>query len=158
MDKTEARARIASLHAELRKLEEIVNAPEALLNGEGWCVGSSTDGFSAYESHKHSTVDGNNFPTEGLAAHYAKAINTLLLLRHQPGTVKPRELVGQYFIRLDRSGFHPNVMVSRFTGVGAKVTQISPCFETQAAAETAINIIGKNDIIHMFKTLHGLNA
>ena len=95
--------------------------------------------------------DGNLFPTEQIAKDYAKALNTMLLLRRCEGTI-PVTSSRQYVIRY----INDEVWVDSFNDFRAKIELICPCFDTKENAELAIKKIGEDNILHMFKTFHGI--
>lgn len=101
--------------------------------------------------YNYHSKDGNLFPTEQIAKDYAKALNTMLLLRRCEGTI-PATSSRQYVIRY----IDNEVWVDSFNDFGAKVEMICPCFDTQENTEAAIEQIGKDNIIRMFKTFHGI--
>src|SRR5690606_13974996 len=104
MDKTKALERLTALESEASALRKIIEAPEpapSLLTKPKlrsrvyyWAVGHTTGGgtlttnsLQACSLDPEVYVTGNIFQTEALAQSYAEAIDTMLLLRHQPGTV-----------------------------------------------------------------------
>lgn len=143
MNKEQALQKLDALEKEAQALRMIIEAPEkgcSLLergdNGEDvyvWIIRVSCD--------------------ENISDEYFKAFKTFILLRHQEGTEVPLDEEMQYLIRLNKDR---GLYVDVWQRIGNKVTAISPCFRTVDHAEKAINFIGKENIIHMFKTFHGI--
>lgn len=159
MNKTEALTRLDALEAEARKLREITDAPEsmpALLPPDGTCTISTCLGRFVGFASKYSSVDldeTNRFPDVQTATDYAHAINTLLLLRHQPGTVPAKEHVTQWVVECDPAYLN-QLKANSFTQACIKLSKLSPCFDSPNAAAAAIDIVGQDAILRMFRTFH----
>lgn len=97
----------------------------------------------------------NCFQSKAIAEAYIDAINTMLLLRHQPGTVEIEDDVPQW-------GIVPcigllNLSIDYWTtSRHLKIRAISPFFDTEENVRAAINKIGEKRILQMFKTFHGI--
>lgn len=167
----ELQAHAASIQIEVRALRKIIEAPQALLTKpvpgseqDYWVVGSGyPNGFSlewcgAYSEQPEYYSHGNIFQSEELANDYAQALNTLLLLRHQPGTVPAKDTGNQFIIEPDwkRNEGNPSLYIKarELGGLIYKMARVSPCFETLKDAKNAIEAIGEDALMHMFKTLH----
>ena len=126
--------RIAELERELAALKA---KPHCLLPepaGQGYCLTASF--------HFDDVQD---------ALDYSKAVETMLLLRRQPGSSAAKD-GDQYVICTRNTGFR----IEKWFAVECKTEFISPCFASKQAAQAAIDSIGKDRIIHMFNTLHGV--
>lgn len=168
MDKAQALARLQALENETAALRKIIEAPEvagSLLTKpepgsfkDYWGLKSSgvsqirADGFCANNSDSEAYAHGSIFQSKELAAAYADAIETMLLLRHQPGTVEAENGGWQCIITIADDG--KDVIVYGFDTISEKAGQISPVFSEQEHALAAINTIGADRILRMFKTLH----
>lgn len=168
--KEQALQRLSDLEAELDELRKIIAAPDTpkpppsllwapALNEDYFQIGSG--GFGALVTQGNNMGDvttgeyggrGNIFPTRALANAYAKAFNTFLLLRHQPGTEPASDEYDQYFIRLRSGG--DGAQVDPIGCKDYKMTEMSPCFSTHAMAQAAITAVGEDNILHMFRTFH----
>lgn len=95
----------------------------------------------------------NIFQTFELANNYAKAIETLLELRHQPGVARANEEGTTQYIIIP-PGEQDKVRTCECECTATKLAVISPQFESVESAENAIKAIGENRLMHMFKTLH----
>jgi hypothetical protein len=153
------------MQEQLKKLQEVIEAPEektSLLQvpeaGSGdkyGIIGNIImDELAGITRYAHSKRDreythGNVFQTQELAEEYAKAIDTMLLLRHQKGSVPVKD-TEQYTIEEDDD----SLVVESWTCVFNKTRVISPCFETEEDALNAIQNVGEDNIKHMFATFH----
>ena len=98
MTRHEALKRISALQEEIKKLQELVNNQPQLLTDISQKQEFTIHGGSLGEflpiKRSFAEVEpngGNNFfSTMEEAENWAKAIDTLLLLRRQPGTEMPR--------------------------------------------------------------------
>ncbi|MGL5219788.1 MAG: hypothetical protein ACRC8G_10000 [Plesiomonas shigelloides] len=93
-------------------------------------------------------VHGNCFQSESLAKAYAEAIDTMLLLRHQPGTRKGSGSA-MWCIGTTATG-HLTIFRSNVDCTGL----ICPAFDNAESARAAIAVIGIARILRMFKVLH----
>lgn len=168
MDKREAMERIAAIEEETKKLRAIVEAAEAaeevcllktpklaepynsleLRNRKFGGGGGLTRTRSDDKEYKFAT-----FPDRDTADAYAKALNTLLHLRHCPGTVPPKN-DNQYIIMANESC--ATVFLEYWKSQGLKASLLSPCFDSYESAKAALAEVGEDNIKHMFETLHGL--
>lgn len=113
------------------------------------------DGGSGFEGNGPCDVSQkvpNSFQSGHISQAYAKAFETFLLLRHQPGTVKAEDGI-QWLIRAREEG---GVYSDNFWCDSYKVDYISPCFKTKEHAEAAIQTIGEEQLMQMFNTFHGI--
>lgn len=166
---------IASAQAQLVKLKDIIDAPDPLpslltkpLPGSGkgyWQIKGGTYGeLVAYRLVAH-TADcrwyehGSIFQTETLAREYSRAINIMLLLRHQPGSV-PSTDDAQCQIEVKRDGSTGEFILEYPVRIdkATKMNKFSPCFVTEQAARDAVQAVGEERLLHMFKTLSGLGV
>jgi len=161
MNKELAQERIQAIQKELTELQAIINAPDvkpALLevppaDVRPYRIDGSSNGFKCavssypqapFTSYKESF---NAFTTKELAQDYAEAFLTMLELRRQPGTIPytPKGVLIAYdkpAVTIDT--VHPTVHIH----------SASPCFDSNESAKAAINKVGKDKLIKMFKTLH----
>lgn len=158
MTHEQAVTRLAELEAELASLKATLTTtpptPPRLIQPGRYFITSGEGGF---ETDNNSTpyTDPTTFATEDQAEAYADALNTLLLLRRQPGTVPAKHDTPRYLIRLDDSGTVGLVIESkRF--LENQATYLSPCFTDAGSARTALDALGAERILAMFKTLHGV--
>lgn len=132
---------IADAHKQAEELREQLNKPEykALFD---------------LSNQNKSYIWASRFvyPDQDTAKAYHEAFSVLLALRgcHGSEPVSDKE---QYFISPNES-ISPRILCSRF--VGDKVSEISPSFDTRQNAQNAINSVGEEHIINMFKTFHGV--
>lgn len=167
----ELQAHAASIQIEVQTLRKIIEAPQALLtkpvpgSEQGyWSLGSGySTGFDLcwYEAIPEEPVyysHGNIFQSRDIAEDYAQAVDTLLLLRHQPGTVPAKDTGNQFIIEPDwkRNEGNPSLYIKarELGGLIYKMARVSPCFKTLKDAKNAIEVVGAETILHMFKTLH----
>ena len=165
MNKQEALNRLSALESEATKLRAILKAPEqtaTLLerivpeSGQEYWYPTALSGQVSYgyANAENKIFYDLAFTTGKQALEYRAALATLLDLRRQPGSENPKNGVWQWAILLneDNSG----VFTDDLIGAHTKSSLISPCFHSEEHAEAAINAVGHDRIIHMFKTLHGL--
>lgn len=157
-------AQIAERQAELQKIVDA--APKSLLTKPGagsrevyWTIEAkfNTGGYKPFvleanSIHPEVYAGGNVFTDCDTADAYADALDTLLMLRHQPGTEAVNYFSEQFMVTVD---------VNRVYAIGMypdmrKITRISPCFATLDHAQAAIDTIGADRILRMFRTLHGV--
>lgn len=161
MQKQQALERLSALEAEAAALRKIIEAPEvagSLLTkntragGFHFIAAAPSAGFMSYFIRTTAGDGcGNIFQTEEIADAYADALNTLLLLRHQPGTVPAEDIVGQWMVCPGRDA-------GVWYTLDAKMGRISPCFATSEDAQRAIDTIGADRILRMFRTLHHVGS
>lgn len=182
MDKSKALERLSALESEAQELRKIIEAPEpppSLLTKpepgiiqEYYCItsdlearrGSQMYGFEASTESVCFYTHGNLFQNVELASNYAKAFDTFLLLRHQPGT-EPASNYAQYQLELDRARVSSDTIDYKEFFVDAiarsilttKANKFSPCFATLKDAERAKETIGQERLMHMFKTFHHIS-
>ncbi|OWT55252.1 hypothetical protein [Candidimonas nitroreducens] len=170
MNKIEALSRLTALEGEAKQLRAIIEAPEpgpSLLTeprpGSGdkyWEINNfggqlASMSCEALDEHQQRYQHGTIFQTKGLAAAYARAIDTMLRLRHQPGTESPSNKI-QATIEVERGDDQSvaSIYVTVREDVCNKTRGISPCFDTKEHAQSAIDTIGADRILEMFKTFH----
>lgn len=83
---------------------------------------------------------------------WAIALNTFMLLKSHPLAVKVILGKKQFFICLHSDGY---ICIEDHLNYG-KLDEISPAFKSNEDAQKAIDDIGKDNIMHMFKTFQGL--
>jgi len=101
-----------------------------------------------------NTYKGTVFTTQEQAENYRKAFEVFLELRRCEGS----EVVStdtQFVIRPFDSTVDC-IEVAESTHCAAKASDISPCFDSRESANRAINKLGAENILHMFRTFHGL--
>lgn len=140
MNKTEALKRLDALETEAAALRRIIEAPEPVENVEKKPL--LTHSFTA-----KMVYPGNPLVGSDVSDGYAKAINTLLDLRRQPGSEAAEDGERQWVIWPDGSVFHSNWQ--------NKTSYISPMFDTEASAIAARDAVGLDRILRMYNTLHG---
>lgn len=101
-----------------------------------------------YDMYTHGTT----FSDAAQARAYADAIETLVLLRRQPGTV-PAVNMNQPTIMVDTRHMVPSVVVRQ--GVGTKLSYVCPTFDSARSARRAIHTVGGRRIMRMMDTLQG---
>ena len=141
----EARRELAQIAERQAELQKIVDAaPKSLLTANGGPNGSNV----AYWMNSPAVEDTN------VAHAYADALDTLLMLRHQPGSEVARDEEAQWAIECSDDG--KSLRLSSWGCINYKVPYLSPCFSTREAAQAAIDTIGADRILRMFRTLHGV--
>lgn len=98
-----------------------------------------------------SSIHPMHFSDQVQCQRYADALTTFILLRKQPGSCKAIDYVMQYVIKVDEDY---DLYVGDWRSSPCKISEISPCFETEEQAEQAIRQIGKERILEMFKNFH----
>lgn len=167
--KQQALDKIKELQEEMKKLEQIVNAPEkagSLLyaNTSGargnayaltWDCGREK-GFLSKNIYDPCRLiqdkSKTTFQSQELADNYAKAFNTFLALRHCEGSEPVKSETQQWSIVIDYTMTYLTVPCS--TSTHYKVVELSPMFSSAKHAQAAINTVGEKNIIRMFKTFH----
>jgi hypothetical protein len=167
MNKDAARAELTELVARAEALKKIIDAPErskSLLrkpepgsNGRYWyfkdtCTKTWQVEYScATELGADGYRQGAIFQTKELAEAYAEALDTLLLLRHQPGTEPVSTLIQTQIILEESGAITYRSSVYQYQ----KYQMISPCFINANAARNAVDAIGAERIFRMFRILQG---
>lgn len=187
MDKSKALERLTALETEAQELRKIIEAPEikpmppSLLTKprpgsreKYYCMSSEGSEYRKLDVYDlMATVTspgwyehGNLFQTRQLANDYAEAFDTFLLLRHQPGTVPPTgysqfalELFKNYDYDRDERQERGEVFIKIISraNMSSKLNKFSPMFGTLEDARGAIETIGEERLIHMFKTFHHID-
>lgn len=91
-----------------------------------------------------------HFADDQQCARYAEALTTFILLRKQPGSEAVKD-ERQYTIETENGdvlGIYP------VTTEYWKFVCISPCFNSEEAARKAIETVGEERILNMFKYFH----
>lgn len=135
---SEAKRELAQLAIRQAELQRIIDTTPASLLVHG---GHSTIGGVMV----HDAVE-----TQEIADAWAEALDTLLLLRQQPGTVAPSNDY-QYVLEYDED----QIITDWFSSKRYKFTRISPCFTSEARARIAMSAVGEERLIRMFRVLHG---
>lgn len=167
MNKTELQQQIGKLEAEVARLRTLVDGPATApslltkpvpVSGDVYyAIGfTPTNQFAVYQQCASVAAlndHGNLFQTRKLAQAYAEAIDTMLLLRHQPGSEPPGSREKQWGISIDDDPLR--VVVNMLTMMPIfKLVRISPMFATKEHAEAAIEAVGAERILRMLKTFH----
>lgn len=170
MDKDKALERLNILETEAKEFHKIIEAPDPapslltkpvpgsgdqywiVTEGGSYCQLSNAE-RNAFATHADYYTHGNLFQSEELAKAYAEAFDTMLLLRHQPGTVAPKISGSQWIIKTSNEQMI-SLFVDGWCRWPTKSQSISPCFVTKKDAQRAIETVGEERIIRMFKTLH----
>lgn len=157
-NKQEAKQQLEKLEAEVQKLKEIINKPEkagSLLPEEGTHhLFPSSGRLSISEVDTMFKYGVNRFPSEDIAQSYAEAFNTMLALRKCEGSECCIDDKFQSAIGISQS--LEDLRVFNYTSSYAKFDSTSPMFISEEYAQAAIDKVGKENIIKMFKTLHGI--
>lgn len=167
----QVRQEIERAQEQLRQLEEILNAPEGapsllvkpeIAGGKTyWAL--ETNAFGEFQVGRRSAASeekkyywhGNIFMDEEQAGSYAEALDTLLLLRHQPGT-QPATRDTQFQLEVVGEGGRLCMRAYERTVREAKMQKLSPCFNTGEDAAAAISAVGEGRVLRMMQTLHGI--
>lgn len=171
MDKQQALAELAALKERADALEKIINAPEV---APSLLTKPEPGGGKRYyticgrakritEAEQYHTNDpnpevykhGNIFTDLEIAEAYAEAVDTMLLLRHQPGTVAAKEGKEQFVIDIEGVSLRP--FICPLEDLDMKAGYLSPCFITRKHAQDAVDAIGADRIVRMFKTFHHIS-
>ena len=154
-NKQEAKQQLEKLEAEVQKLKEIINKPEKagslLENGQYHLANNGSALVSYMTGSKHGY---NSFNDELIAQAYAEAFNTMLALRKCEGSECCIDDKFQSAIGISQS--LEDLRVFDYTSSYAKFDSTSPMFISKEYAQAAIDKVGKDNIIKMFKTLHGI--
>lgn len=158
-NKEQAKQQLEKLEAEMQKLKEIINKPEkagSMLGESGEYNALSQAGkFIGNKLPPYCDTKGTNrFESEAIAQAYAEAFNTMLELRKCEGSEAAKEGIGQY--TLVPSKCKTYLVIHNFHDQDVKLFQISPAFTSAKYAQAAIDKVGKEKIIKMFNTLHGI--
>lgn len=152
-NKQEAKQQLEKLEAEVQKLKEIINKPEkagSLLEDGEWLMC-----LQPYHwRYGTQPVDPFNFESSSIAQSYAEAFNTMLALRKCEGSECCIDDKFQSAIGISQS--LEDLRVFNYTSSYAKFDSASPMFISEEYAQAAIDKVGKENIIKMFKTLHGI--
>lgn len=96
----------------------------------------------------------SSFESPLIANQYQEAFETMILLRQQPGSEAAKN-DAQYSIFVEEGKITCSIL---FECINSKMTEISPCFATQEDAQLAIDTVGAERILRMFKILHGVEV
>lgn len=138
MNKQQAQERLKELETEQAKLKAIIEAPDhnSLIPSEDF-VSTYTIVFNSW-IRDYDTFD-----------NYNKAFETFIALRRCNGGVPAKLDTYQYLLGCSKDILHIEITVFN---MGFKTSFLSPCFDTKQHAKEAIDKIGKEAIMHMFKT------
>ena len=157
-NKQEAKQQLEKLEAEVQKLKEIINKPEkavSLLEEKGEYMVYNSDGkFCAVRVAYPYDLGANRFTSAYIAQAYSEAFNTMLALRKCEGSECCID--GKFQSAIGVSPFLEDLRVFNYTSSYAKFDTTSPMFISKEYAQAAIDKVGKENIIKMFKTLHGI--
>lgn len=165
--KTDVKERIAAIEtnlkimqAELEKLKAEDNKEDTKVNcliqspeyNDGcYFLTDETECFTAAEYWNDEDAKNNMwFADKEQAERYAEALSTFILLRKQEGTEPAKDNM-QWVIELDDEG---NICFEDWESAGAKLRCISPCFNSRENAHKAIENLGEERIVNMFKYFH----
>lgn len=161
VDRVKAMKQLSELEKKVEELRKVIEDAPSLLEtpevGHSYVSINSICGNFMPSEIKCKTVNiddsGNEFVDARVCYNYAAAMNTLLLLRHQPGTIEvDNNNSTQYFIT--PSGDFNFCFSNPWSLVQTKLCMISPAFISKEYADRAISKVGVDKIVHMFKTLH----
>ena len=154
-NKQEAKQQLEKLEAEVQKLKEIINKPEkagSLIEDGQYHI---VNGGSDLEIYPTGCTHGyNSFNDELIAQAYAEAFNTMLALRKCEGSCTTVNGKEQWSIDIDQS--LKGIETYAYSGNYSKIITLSPSFSSKEYAQAAIDKVGKENIIKMFKILHGI--
>jgi hypothetical protein len=140
----EARRELAQIAERQAELQAIVDAaPKSLVQPGG------ADGFGLVDIFEH-----DSFASFKQRNAYADALDTLLMLRHQPGSEAANGENMQWSIETEAN----DLEITYWDSLDFKLRSLSPFFSTEEAAKSAIDTIGADRILRMFRTLHGVAA
>lgn len=160
MTDTHIMARIAEMEKELAELKNLATAqdkPKSLIKND---VGSETDSWFITVSGDKAYVDFTSnmgamiFSDVNQVKRYAEAFTTFIKLRKQPGSEAvdssntPR---AQWVIRMSGSN---TLEVASFGASYRKMTEISCCFNSKESAIKAMDTVGAENILQMFRNFH----
>ena len=152
-NKQEAKQQLEKLEAEVQKLKEIINKPEkavSLLEDGEWLMC-----LQPYHwRYGTQPVDPFNFESSSIAQSYSEAFNTMLALRKCEGSCTTVNGKDQWSIDIDVS--LKDTEIYAYLGNYSKIIALSPSFSSKEYTQAAIDKVGKENIVKMFKTLHGI--
>lgn len=154
-NKQEAKQQLEKLEAEVQKLKEIINKPKkagSLLEDGRYHL--ANDGSALVSYTTGSEYGCNSFNDELIAQAYAEAFNTMLALRKCEGSEAIKDNKEQWNISVTKDT--KNLEVLLYLSHYVKSDNIAPMFSTKEYAQAAIDKVGKDKIIKMFNTLHGI--
>lgn len=131
----------------------LIRSPDASSTYEGAYIIGRDEIFD-FEIDYVATIAGcttMHFLDEDQCKRYANALTTFILLRKQPGSEVAVEGRVQYLIGVNYAG---EICVHFYEKLGNKVTEISPCFDSVQSAWCAVEVLGKDRILNMFKYFH----
>jgi len=99
----------------------------------------------------------NMFSCHVIANRYKEAFETMILLRQQPGSEISKEDVVQFIISINGIG-KIFLFIEAHDDFILKIDRISPCFASEEDAQRAIDTVGAERILRMFKILHGVEV
>jgi hypothetical protein len=141
MNKEQAEIKLAQLESDIEELRKIINKPEY----EG--IGIKRDrlfGCSiASVPYAAATAD--------IAYNHAKALFTFGTLLSMANTMEEDRVQWQIVNRQNLS-----IVVDNYCYNFHKLSEISPCFNTEEAAQKALYTIGEEAILHMMNTFKGV--
>lgn len=88
------------------------------------------------------------------AKEWNKGLQTFMLLKSHPLAVPADEREEQHYIRYNDC--NDDIIISQARNLEYKLTMLSPMFAGEEDANKALSDIGKENIIHMFKTFQGV--
>jgi hypothetical protein len=143
MNKEQAEIKLAQLESDIEELRKIINKPEQ-------------GGIGVVAKYNYGDPFANIIPelsanTPEIASHHVKAIQTLYRLLSMANPMEENRTQWQIVNHQNLS-----IVVDNYCYNFYKLSEISPCFNTEEAAQKAIDTIGEEAILHMMNTFKGI--
>lgn len=140
--------KVADLEKE-PKVKQLIQ--DAEVNDVGYCISDYGIEYSCSQHHYDEDDDYlTSFADEDQCERYAEALTTFILLRKQPGTEPVCESM-QFVIS---NNYDLSLCIDVYNSKHIKTTRLSPCFDSEENAKEAIEKVGKDRILRMFKYFH----
>lgn len=140
----EALARLEAIEAEQKELRKLLESSK-----EEEAVGSlleSNELVHGWTNFQHQF--NYEFGTIELAESYSKAFETFIKLRQCKGSEAAEGQEEQWMLE----PMDDTVHIEHWNSLDVKIKQLSPCFSTEEYAQAAIESVGEENILQMFKT------
>ena len=139
MNKLEAQKRLKELAVEQSVLQAVIDAPDhfSLIPNENLTKSYLISFYTGIEDYE-------------MLENYQKAFETFIALRQCNGTASPLQDNRQWIIKVSQD--IKQAFLSYYCYNGFKMSVLSPCFSSQEFAQEAIDKLGQEAIMHMFKT------